>query len=95
MVIGYTHYRRQLANMDALLELNSRLPPLANFSDANAGQPGTLVLVIGESTNRQRMSLYGYARETTPRLDAMQDELSVFKNVVASRPYTIESLTRP
>ncbi len=94
MVIGYTHYRRQLANMDALLELNSRLPPLANFSDANAGQPGTLVLVIGESTNRQRMSLYGYARETTPRLDAMQDELSVFKNVVASRPYTIESLTQ-
>jgi glucan phosphoethanolaminetransferase (alkaline phosphatase superfamily) len=28
----------------------------------------TLVLVIGESINRQRMILYGYPRETTPEL---------------------------
>ncbi|MCB5191582.1 phosphoethanolamine transferase CptA [Methylobacillus arboreus] len=92
MVIGYAHYRKQLANMEALLEQNSRIPPLANLQDANAGQPATLVLVIGESTNRQRMSLYGYQRNTTPNLDAIRGELSVFQNVVSSRPHTIESL---
>ena len=54
--------------------------------------PDTLVLVIGESTNRQRMSLYGYPRPTTPRLDALRDELIVFNDVITPRPYTIEAL---
>lgn len=57
--------------------------------------PRTLVLVIGESTQRGRMSLYGYPRETTPELDALHKTdpgLTVFNNVVTSRPYTIEIL---
>lgn len=94
MVIGYVHYRKQLANMEALLEQNSKIPPLDNLQDANAGKPATLVLVLGESTNRLRMSLYGYARKTTPQLDAMRDELDIFTNVVTTRPYTIEALTQ-
>ena len=92
MVIGYLHYREQLGNMQQLLAENSKIPPLRNLQDANAGQPATLVLVIGESTNRQHMSLYGYKRSTTPELDAMRDKLTVFNNVVAPRPYTIEAL---
>ncbi|MGH8385774.1 MAG: phosphoethanolamine transferase CptA [Pseudomonas sp.] len=60
------------------------------WSDAN--QPSTLVLVIGESTNRQRMSLYGYPRQTTPELDKLKDQLAVFDNVITPRPYTIEAL---
>lgn len=32
--------------------------------------PRTLVLVIGESTTRTNWSLYGYARSTTPKLEA-------------------------
>ncbi|MCB5184904.1 phosphoethanolamine transferase CptA [Methylobacillus gramineus] len=92
MVIGYIHYRQQLANMEALLAQNSQLPPLKNLHDANAGLPATLVLVIGESTNRQRMSLYGYERKTTPELDKMRDQLFAFRNVVTPRPYTIEAL---
>lgn len=49
--------------------------------------------MIGESTQRGRMSLYGYPRETTPELDALHKTdpgLTVFNNVVTSRPYTIE-----
>jgi len=92
MPVAYIQYREQLASMQALLEDNARLPPLANLRDAHAGQPSTLVLVIGESTNRQHMSLYGYARPTTPKLDAMRDQLLVFNNVVSPRPYTIEVL---
>lgn len=91
LVVGYLHYREQLAAMDNLLENNHRLPPLDNF-EQEAAAPNTIVLVIGESTNRQRMSLYGYPRSTTPRLDAMGDELLVFNDVVSPRPYTIEAL---
>ncbi|STM41461.1 inner membrane protein [Escherichia coli] len=71
------------------------MPPLANFKDESGNEPRTLVLVIGESTQRGRMSLYGYPRETTPELDALHKtdpNLTVFNNVVTSRPYTIEIL---
>ena len=92
LAVGYKNYREQLANMQVLLAGNASIAPLSNLQDAHAGQPATLVLVIGESTNRQRMSLYGYPRETTPELDALRDQLKVFDNVVTPRPYTIEAL---
>ncbi|WP_271409604.1 phosphoethanolamine transferase CptA [Pseudomonas sp. Q1-7] len=92
LLVGFRQYRQQLAEMDDLLQGNARIAPLTNFKDANAGLPATLVLVIGESTNRQRMSLYGYPRETTPNLDRIRDQLDVFDNVITPRPYTIEAL---
>lgn len=92
LIIGYVHYREQLSNMQALLDNAANIPPLEDFADATAGKPSTLVLVIGESTNQQRMSLYGYKRQTTPLLDALNDELVAFNNVITARPYTIEAL---
>jgi heptose-I-phosphate ethanolaminephosphotransferase len=92
MVIGYLQYREQLTSMQALLDQNRKLPPISNLQDRDASLPATLVLVIGESTNRQHMSLYGYSRQTTPRLDAMREQLTVFDKVVSPRPFTIESL---
>lgn len=92
LVIGYQSYREQLDGMQAMLEANAKVPPLNNLKDATAGLPATLVLIIGESTNRGHMSLYGYPRNTNPNLDQMRDQLSVFDNVVSPRPYTIESL---
>lgn len=56
--------------MENLLSKNSSILPLNNMKVKMENQPNTLVLVIGESTNRNRMSLYGYNRETTPILDA-------------------------
>ncbi|MEC5342809.1 phosphoethanolamine transferase CptA [Brenneria populi] len=92
---SYLEYRQQLGCMEAMLRQNAALPPLQNLKDANGDTPRTLVLVIGESTTRSRMSLYGYSRPTTPRLDALSQSdpnLVVFKDVVTSRPYTIEIL---
>ena len=59
LVVGYRKYLEQLGDMQLLLDGNAKVPPLQQLQDAQAGQPSTLVLVIGESTNRQRMSLYG------------------------------------
>ncbi|WP_017905552.1 phosphoethanolamine transferase CptA [Pseudomonas asplenii] len=92
MVVAYRSYREQLNNMQGMLDSVSRIPPLHNLKDRQAGLPTTLVLVIGESTNRQRMSLYGYRRETTPNLDKLREQLAIFDNVVTPRPYTIEAL---
>ncbi|HYN54052.1 MAG TPA: phosphoethanolamine transferase CptA [Methylotenera sp.] len=91
-IIGFVNYKKQLDNMQQLLMQNAQIPPLKNLKDDYAGLPSTLVLVIGESTNRQRMSLYGYDRKTTPNLDNLKNELLTFTNVVSPRPYTIEVL---
>lgn len=92
MVVAYRRYREQLNGMQGMLDSVSKIPPLTNLNDSMANQPATLVLVIGESTNRQRMSLYGYPRQTTPELDKLKDQLAVFDNVITPRPYTIEAL---
>ncbi|GHD97642.1 phosphoethanolamine transferase CptA [Pseudocitrobacter faecalis] len=94
-ITGYYQYRQQLNSLNKLLNANNALPPLANLKDSSGEAPRTLVLVIGESTQRGRMSLYGYPRETTPELDALHKSdknLTVFNDVVTSRPYTIEIL---
>ncbi len=92
LVMGYIKYKKTLADIEKHLLANEKLPPIAGLYSKNADHSNTLVLVIGESTNRQRMSLYGYPRKTTPRLDAIKDELLVFDNIYSPRPYTIETL---
>ena len=93
LVMGFVKYRQALSNAENRL-LASDKPPLEALVDNNADTPNTLVLVIGESTNSRRMGIYGYYRDTTPRLAAMSDELLVFDQVYASRPYTVESLVQ-
>jgi len=93
LLVGYKQYRQQLDNMQALLAQNAALPPLQQLQDSSGDAPRTLVLVLGESTTREHMHLYGYNRDTTPNLDALaasDKSLTVFRNVVSPRPYTIE-----
>jgi heptose-I-phosphate ethanolaminephosphotransferase len=58
----------------------------------------TVVLVIGESINRDNMSLYGYARATTPALDRLKQELGdsmlVFRNAWSVEASTLPSLNQ-
>ena len=44
---------------------------------------GNVVLVLGESTARKHMQLYGYYRETNPRLVARKDSLLIHRDSVA------------
>ncbi len=92
LVLGYVKYKDQLHDIEQHLLTNKNLAPLEDLKDKDPESQKTLVLVIGESTNKQRMSLYGYNRETTPSLTALKNELLVFDNVYAPRPYTIETL---
>lgn len=52
----------------------------------------TFVMIIGESTTRNRMSLYGYEKETTPYLDGIQSDIYRFDDVITSHAYTIGAL---
>lgn len=57
-----------------------------------AKPPRLLVVVVGESATRRHLSLYGYARPTTPRLDAIRDQLLVFPDVISTSVGTLESI---
>lgn len=50
------------------------------------------VLVMGESTDRNHMQLYGYGRETSPQLLAMKDELYVYTDVITAFTHTQPAL---
>ncbi|GKT23297.1 phosphoethanolamine transferase [Acidovorax sp. SUPP3334] len=56
--------------------------------------PSTVVLVVTDSINRDNMGLYGYARPTTPRLQAQQQllgtEMAVLRNA-----WSVDASTLP
>lgn len=95
LATAYYQYRSQLSGLQEQLAGNNEIPPLEDLVDKHGKLPRTVVLVLGESTQRGRMSLYGYRRQTTPELEALaasDPNLTVFNNVVSARPYTIEIL---
>lgn len=88
--IGYLQNLRESNRLQSNMEAVAK-NAVIHSTDATDAQ--TYVLVIGESTNRNRLSLYGYPRDTNPRLQEIRHELLVYNDVVANIPYTIESLS--
>ncbi|WP_191963469.1 sulfatase-like hydrolase/transferase [Pseudotamlana haliotis] len=54
----------------------------------------TIVVVIGESTSRRHLGLYGYERNTTPLLNILKPELVVYDNVISPHALTVETLKK-
>ncbi|WOD42903.1 phosphoethanolamine transferase [Hwangdonia lutea] len=53
-----------------------------------------LVFVLGESTARNRMEIYGYNRKNTPLLNAIKDSLLVYNNVISTDVFTLKALPK-
>ena len=87
----HMHGLREIASLRSELA-KSRAQPAEWAVRYHGEDQRTVIWVIGESTNRHNMSLYGYARQTTPRLDAMKRDLLVFDDVVSSESATMGSL---
>lgn len=53
-----------------------------------------VVFILGESTNKNHMSIYGYELETTPKLKKRQKmgELFVFSDVISHRAHTLPAM---
>lgn len=67
--------------------------PALNVS--NESDIPTIVVVIGESYSKMHSSIYGYAKDTDPRLAAMPDSLlHIFKNVESADLHTIGAFRR-
>ncbi|MDP8566453.1 phosphoethanolamine transferase CptA [Methylophilus aquaticus] len=92
LLLGYVNYQTQLAEVEHTLLTMNAIKPLGHLREQPKPGPTTIVLVIGESTSRLHMGLYGYPRNTNPELSKIKHELTVFDNVYSPRPNTIESL---
>lgn len=52
------------------------------------------VLVLGESTTKSHLGIYGYDRPTTPQLGLKKDELLLFQDVISPHTYSVGSVTK-
>jgi len=63
---------------------------------ASAQASVDVIIIIGESTARSHMGLYGYHRDTTPRLqarlEAADNHMVVFSDVISSHSHTVPAL---
>ena len=82
-------------NMQAYRELSSQVNAEVKLTE-NKSEIKNIVFILGESTNRNHMHLYGYYLPNTPNLDAMNDkgELSVFRDCVSPHSTTIAVLSK-
>lgn len=52
------------------------------------------VVIVGESTSRWHMGIYGYNRKTNPLLSKIKEDLTIYNNVITSNTITIQSLDK-
>ena len=76
-------------------ELSSQVNSKVELTENNS-QIKNIVFILGESTNRNHMHLYGYYLPNTPNLDALNEkgEISVFRDVVSPHSTTIAVLSK-
>nr|WP_317403879.1 phosphoethanolamine transferase [uncultured Helicobacter sp.] len=93
-------FKRTLAFMEEYKRLSAHFDDFAKDFEAKPSKEkiANVVLVIGESTQRGKMSLYGYELPTTPLLENLKRQKSqnllVFNDVISSQGSTYESLTQ-
>lgn len=82
-------------NIRAYRELSSHLDADVELT-RNDSKIKNVVFILGESTNRNHMHLYGYYLPNTPNLDDMAErgEISVFRDVVSPHSTTIAVLSK-
>lgn len=102
-----SHYTKQIFKavdgtrkfMQEYKNLNAKFDTLASHLDIKPSKDPiqNLVLIIGESTQKSRLSLYGYPLPTTPLLDELRaqkpENFFVFTDVISSHAQTHESLS--
>ncbi len=83
-----------IENIEAYHRLASMVDPNVNLTE-NRGKIRNIVFILGESTNRNHMHLYGYYLPNTPHLDelAQRDEICVFRDVISPHSTTIAVLS--
>ncbi|NQU81789.1 MAG: sulfatase-like hydrolase/transferase [Bacteroidetes bacterium] len=86
-VLAYQEKRKVLTGLSIKKEGNFR-DVIHNTSEFKH----TYLLIIGESSTRSHMELYGYHRKTNPLLVKRKHDLILYKHVISPHTHTISSL---
>lgn len=89
---NYSQAKNDITTYNNYLKLNSYDYEFSNIKDNNSTKKNLYVLVIGGSSNRNKLGLYGYKRETTPFLRMHKDNLYIFDNVISTSLNTGQSV---
>jgi len=91
----YASAQVAVKNLEAYHKLSSKLSSDIQLTENN-GKIKNIVFILGESTNRNHMHLYGYPIPNTPNFDAMQQkgEISVFRDCISPHSTTIAVLSK-
>ena len=85
----YAH--REMCQIQAEL---AKVSPLPHRETVESSCRADIVMVIGESANRNNLSLYGYPLATTPELDSLNDRIIIFSDVIGSSTLTAYNMNR-
>lgn len=88
---SYITYQKRIKDLREYMKIADKLT-IPGIRDTLSGAPRTIVVVIGESSGRHHWELYGYHRPTTPKLNALREELLVFTDVISPHGATIPSV---
>ena len=81
-----------VSSVQRVMEQARRAPRTTSLNGrprpGSADEPLHLVLVIGETVRPDHLGIYGYARDTTPGLSAIRDELLLFHDVASTAHWT-------
>lgn len=91
-----TSLKEYQAELDQFKKLQDKRQFSAEQVQATKQEEGeTYVVILGESLNKHHMQMYGYPRDTTPRLQALLDagELHKFTNTYSNHTHTMPVLS--
>ncbi|MFV2056959.1 MAG: phosphoethanolamine transferase [Thiohalomonadales bacterium] len=89
-----SHYEEEL---EKFMEIQNRRNAGIIEYNANKAATGEIyIVVIGESLNKNHMSLYGYMRDTTPMLQKKNtnNDLLTFRNVYSNHTHSMPTLSQ-
>ena len=91
---AYASTQTAVDNMAAYHKLSAQVTKDVTLTK-NDSKIKNIVFILGESTNRNHMHLYGYNLSTTPNLDRLQaqGEIGVFRDVISPHSTTIAVLS--
>jgi heptose-I-phosphate ethanolaminephosphotransferase len=93
LVCSWSDFKREKQHFeDAVKRRKEKKTPVTVTNELDAAITPVYVIVIGESTSRTHMSIYGYGRETDPGLERIKNELCIFNNVTSPYTHTIPCL---
>lgn len=82
-----TVFMQAISDMSITSDINKHTPDYKiTVSDTGIDN---YVLIIGESERTANMGIYGYARDTTPKLEAESKNLLLFQHAISPAPVTI------